>query len=66
MLDFNSLNDVKDMINKHPFPADGIFQDNGNFYSVLITFIPGPSFRGMLPKTEEVERFIQSHNWRKA
>ena len=66
MQDFKSLHDLERLIKRYPLPADGVFQDTGSFYSVLITFIPGPSFRGTLPKNLDVDQFIQDHNWRRA
>lgn len=64
MSSFKSLNDVKNLIKKYPFPAGVNYKDDGDYFSVCITFIPGPVFWGTLPKTDEVKQFIQSHNWR--
>ncbi len=64
--DFTSLADLDRLIQKHPFPADGVYKEETNHYAILLTFIPGPTYRGTLPKTPDVLTFIQGHNWRKS
>lgn len=63
--DFSSLSDLQTFVAKHRFPADGVYQDEGDHWAVMITFIPGPTYHGVLPKTPEALAWMTNHNWRK-
>lgn len=64
--DFSSIADLNRIIQKYPFPADGVYKEERDYYAILLTFIPGPTYRGVLPKTAGVLTFMQSHNWRES
>lgn len=61
---FESLSDLDALVARHRLPADGIYRDLGNHWGVMLTFIPGPTYRGVLPKTPEVAAWMAGHNWR--
>jgi hypothetical protein len=63
--DFSSLADLKRVIQKYAVPADGVYREKAGLYAVMLTFIPGPTYRGVLPKNQEVLDFMRGHNWRK-
>lgn len=64
--DFSSLADLNRLIQKHHVPADGVYKEEADHYAILLTFIPGPTYRGILPKAADVLTFMQGHNWRES
>lgn len=73
-MDFSSIDDLKEIEAKYPYPASGIYRADGDTYNVRVDIIPvashlphpGHTLHGTVPITPETEEYFKSKNWRRA
>jgi hypothetical protein len=68
-MDFQSLEQLKNVLRPYAGPASGSYQLNGNVVNVRVDILPIPNIQlaktliGTVPFSQEAQEFFASKNW---